>query len=65
MKIEHNSKRFIINKLKIKKLFNSTPHLHCKIDKWLKQETIDFNRFKYYDKNIYKIYSYEKNHLLK
>ena len=65
MKIEHNSKKFIINKLKIKKLFNSTPHLHYKIDKWLKQETIDFNRFKYYDKNIYKIYSCEKNNLLK
>ena len=44
MKIEHNSKKFIINKLKIKKLFNSTPYLHYKIDKWLKEETIDFNR---------------------
>lgn len=65
MKIEHNSKKFIINKLKIKKLFNSTPHLHYKIDKWLKQETIDFNRFKYYDKNIYKVYLCEKNNLLK
>lgn len=65
MKIERNSKKFIIDKLRVKKLFNSTPHLHHKVNRWLKEETKDFNRFHYYDKDMYKIYLHEKSHLLK